>query len=78
MESIKLPDGPNLEFYTVVEKKPEHGEQVIFCIKFGKYCSVIRGYYKAFKTAPGRFVSETHGSHVESNVIYWTKAHYDL
>lgn len=79
METIKLPNGPTLEFYTVAERKPSHDSQVIFMIGNTTGCySIIQGYYRTFKTAQGRFVSEDLGSHKESTVLYWAYAYYKI
>jgi hypothetical protein len=71
METIKLPNGPTLDFYTVKEKKPNHGDQVIFIRNCNTTASFAVGYYKNFKSTQGRFVSEVDGSWVESGVLYW-------
>ena len=78
MEQIKLPNGPTIDFYTVAEKKPDQDyHQVIFIISNNQSCySIIRGYYRSFKTAMGRFVSDDFGSHKENTVLYWSNAYH--
>jgi hypothetical protein len=72
MESIKLPNGSLVDFYTVNEKKPRSESSVLFvALSFRGNPIFAVGYYKTFKTAQGRFVSETDGSHLESTVLCW-------
>lgn len=77
MESIKLPNGPTVDFYTVAEKKPAPNERVIFIVDYSRqsFYGMFHGRYATFKTAPGRFVSETNGSHKENTVVYWAEAY---
>lgn len=74
MEQLKLPGLKPLEFFTPEEKKPQHGQDVVFITVYMNrpFVGMMNGRYRAFKTAPGRFVSETHGSHGEGDVLYWT------
>lgn len=76
METFKLLNGPTLEFYTVAEKKPSDWDSVVYIVNYppSPIHAIHRGYYKSFKTTPGRFVSKAHGSHQEKYITHWANA----
>jgi len=79
MEILRLPNGLDVEFYTVAEKKPINGMEVIYFVNYSNYKNRVcimcyYGEYKTFKTVPGRFVNEGTGSWPEKEVLCWANA----
>jgi hypothetical protein len=79
MEILRLPNGLDVDFYTISEKKPDNGMEVIYFVNYTNYaehnCVICYfGEYKTFKTVPGRFVNENTGSWPEKEILCWAKA----